>query len=56
MKRTVRVTNLTNGKTIIARVNDTGSFAKYNRVFDLSLGLASELGVRTDVDTVRVEW
>lgn len=55
MKTMVRVTNLDNGKSIIAKVNDTGGFAKYNRIADLSLGLYNYLGAKTDVSTIRLE-
>jgi len=40
----VRVTNLTNGKSIIVRVNDRGPFVK-NRLIDLSYSAALELDV-----------
>lgn len=40
----VRVTNLSNGKEIIARINDRGPFVK-DRIIDLSYGAAKELGV-----------
>lgn len=32
----VRVTNLTNNKSVKVRINDTGGFKKYGRVIDLS--------------------
>lgn len=31
-----RVTNIANGKSVIVFANDTGSFAKYGRIIDLS--------------------
>lgn len=40
----VRVTNLDNGKQVIARVNDRGPFA-HNRIIDLSKGAAREIGL-----------
>ena len=32
----LKVTNKTNGKSVIVRVNDTGGFKKYGRTLDLS--------------------
>lgn len=40
----VRVTNLSNGKTIIARVNDRGPFGR-DRVIDLSYAAAKQLDI-----------
>ena len=40
----LHITNRENGETAIARVNDTGAFkSKYNRVADVSYGIAKEL-------------
>lgn len=55
MNTPVRVTNETNGKSVIAMVTDTGGFAKYNRVADLTPAVANALGTQTDISTVRVE-
>ncbi len=41
---TVRVTNLNNGKVILARINDRGPFVK-GRIIDLSYTLAQELDI-----------
>src|ERR1700730_13710360 len=38
----VRVTNLTNGRVIVVRINDRGPFVK-NRVIDLSQAAAQQL-------------
>jgi rare lipoprotein A len=51
----VRVTNLDNGKSQIAKVNDTGGFLKYNRIADLSLALAQALEAKTDQSTITLE-
>jgi rare lipoprotein A len=40
----VRVTNLTNGRMVIVRVNDRGPVAR-GRVLDVSYGAARELGM-----------
>jgi rare lipoprotein A len=40
----VRVTNLTNGKSVVVRVNDRGPF-KDDRIIDLSLGAAKKIGL-----------
>jgi len=51
----VRVTNLENGKSIIARVNDRGPYVK-NRIIDLSQKGAELLGYKTKgVTKVKVE-
>lgn len=56
MRTKVRVTNLANNKSVVCRVNDTGGFAKYGRILDMSLGsfrvIASE---STGVIRVKVE-
>lgn len=41
---TVRLTNPKNGKVAYAVVTDTGGFAKYGRMADVSYGVASNLG------------
>jgi len=48
----VRVTNLTNDRTVIVRVNDRGPHAR-SRIIDLSRGAAQRLGM-TDDGTARV--
>lgn len=40
----VRVTNLDNGKQVVARVNDRGPFA-HSRIIDLSKGAARQIGL-----------
>ncbi|MGQ9499196.1 MAG: septal ring lytic transglycosylase RlpA family protein [Dissulfurimicrobium sp.] len=51
----VRVTNLSNGKEVIVRINDRGPFVK-DRIIDLSYGAAKELGIVGPGTTrVRVE-
>jgi rare lipoprotein A len=42
----VRVTNLSNGKTVVVRINDRGPFIR-GRVIDLSLGAAKEVDLVT---------
>jgi rare lipoprotein A len=42
-----RVTNLSNGKSVVVRVNDRGPFAK-NRIIDLSYTAAAKLGMLKD--------
>lgn len=50
----VRVTNLTNNKSITLRINDRGPYAK-GRIIDLSYGAAKKLGmVKAGVSPVRV--
>jgi rare lipoprotein A len=53
----VRVTNLSNGRRIVVRVNDRGPFADTDRrIIDLSYGAAVLLGmVEAGVTEVRIE-
>lgn len=52
----VKVTNLDNGKSVEAKVNDTGGFwKKYNRIADLSLALAKAIDAKTDQSTISLE-
>lgn len=51
----LRVTNKSNGKSVIVRVNDRGPFAK-NRLIDVSLAAAQEIQmVRAGTAKVRLE-
>lgn len=55
MPSVVRVTNVSNGNTVILRVNDRGPFA-HNRIIDVSRAAAERLDmVRSGVANVRVE-
>jgi rare lipoprotein A len=49
----VRVTNLDNKRSIIVRINDRGPF-KLERIVDLSLGAATQLGMK-ETGTARVK-
>lgn len=52
----LKVTNLSNGKTVIVRVNDRGPFHG-NRILDLSKGAAQELDIiKSGTAKVRVEF
>lgn len=51
----VRLTNLDNGKSVIATVTDTGGFNSLNRIADLVPAVANELGTKTDVTNVLIE-
>jgi len=52
----VKVTNLTNGKSVEVRINDRGPFGK-GRIIDVSRAAAKVLGmVGSGITTVRVEW
>lgn len=55
MNTRVRLTNLDNGKSIIATVTDTGGFEKYNRIADLVPAVATALETKTDVSKVLIE-
>lgn len=39
----LKVTNKSNGKSVIVRVNDTGGFKKYGRTLDLSRGAFNKI-------------
>lgn len=49
----VRITNLTNNKSIIARINDRGPFTK-SKIIDLSLKVKNELEAK-DIEKVFIE-
>jgi rare lipoprotein A len=52
----VRVTSLTNGKTVVVRINDRGPFVE-GRIIDLSLAAAQALALRglmqVEIDPLR---
>lgn len=52
----VEVKNLDNGKTVMAKVTDRGGFNRYSRVADLSKGLYTTLGAKTDVSNIQFTW
>lgn len=51
----VRVTNIDNNKQVQATITDCGSFSKYNRVSDLSLAVANQIGAITDKSIITIE-
>ncbi len=51
----VRVTNLDNGLSVIARVTDRGGFEKYGRIADLTPAVYEVIGTKTDVSNVLIE-
>jgi len=50
----VKVTNLSNGKSIIVRVNDRGPYVE-GRIMDLSYSAARMIGFRNGVERVRLD-
>jgi rare lipoprotein A len=51
----VRVTNLSNGKDVVVRINDRGPFVK-GRIIDLSASAAKKIGImQTGVVQVKLE-
>ncbi len=51
----LRVTNLTNGMSVVVRINDRGPFVK-GRIIDLSYGAAKKIGlVQSGVAKVKLE-
>lgn len=55
MNTQVRLTNLDNGKSVIATVTDTGGFERLGRIADLVPAVARELETKTDVSDVLIE-
>lgn len=52
----VKVTNLTNGRSIVVLVDDRGPFGYKKRIIDLSVSAAKELGIHArGVEKVRVQ-
>lgn len=51
----VRLTNLSNGKSVEAIVTDRGGFEKYGRIADLTLAVARALESKTDVSIIKIE-
>jgi rare lipoprotein A len=50
-----RVTNLSNGRSVVVRINDRGPF-KAGRIIDLSYAAAKEIGsVKSGVVDVKLE-
>lgn len=50
----VEVVNTRNGKSAIAKVTDRGGFNRLNRIADLSLALAKEIDLKTDIDILTI--
>ena len=50
----VKVTNLKTKKSVIVKINDTGGFAKYHRIIDLSLRAAKMIGI-AGIEKVLIE-
>ena len=51
----LRVTNLTNGMSVVVRINDRGPFVK-GRIIDLSYGAAKKIGlVQSGITEVKLE-
>jgi len=51
----VKVTNLSNGKDVVVRINDRGPFVK-GRIIDLSAGAAKKIGImQTGIVQVKLE-
>ncbi len=51
----VRITNLTNGKSVVLKINDRMPYRE-DRIIDLSLGAAKELGMKkAGIERVKLE-
>jgi rare lipoprotein A (peptidoglycan hydrolase) len=55
MNTQVRITNLSNGKSMVATVTDTGGFNRLNRIADLVPAVANTLETKTDQSLVLIE-
>ena len=55
MNSRVRITNLDNGKSVVATVTDTGGFNRLGRIADLVPAVANELETKTDTSLVKIE-
>lgn len=55
MNTWVKITNTDNGKSIEAKVTDTGGFGKYDRVADLTPAVYEYLETKTDKSVVIIE-
>ncbi|MBN2262503.1 MAG: hypothetical protein JW735_06300 [Prolixibacteraceae bacterium] len=51
----VKVTNMRNNQSVIARVNDTGGFYRYGRIADLNLATKNTIDAKTDMDIITIE-
>jgi rare lipoprotein A len=52
----LKVTNISNGRSVIVRVNDRGGFEPLGRIIDLSRGAADAIGMRSaGVTQVKIE-
>lgn len=51
----VRVRNVNNGQEVLAKVTDTGGFAKYNRVADLGVAVKEAINC-TSLCEVEIYW
>jgi rare lipoprotein A len=52
----VKVTNKTNGKSVVVRINDRGPFIK-GRVIDVSKGAAQKLGfIKSGHTSICLDW
>lgn len=51
----VLVRNVDTGEAVQARITDCGGFSKYNRVADVSKGIYTLLGIKTDRTNIRIE-
>ena len=54
LNSTVKVTNIDNGKSIYAKVTDTGGFERHGRIIDLTVGTKEAIGCN-DLCNVEVE-
>lgn len=55
MNTMVKITNTDNGKSIVAKVTDTGGFERHNRIADLTPAVYEYLETKTDKSIVIIE-
>lgn len=51
----VEVVNTHTGKSVIAKINDTGGFLKYDRIADLSLATCKAIDCKTDSTIIEIK-
>jgi rare lipoprotein A (peptidoglycan hydrolase) len=51
----VKITNLDNGKSVTAKVTDTGGFERHGRIIDTSLAVKNAIDLKTDQSSIKVE-
>lgn len=51
----VKITNLDNNKSVVAKVTDTGGFERLGRIADLGLAVKDTIEAKTDTSSILIE-